>query len=178
MTGRGREWGFVGSVSLVMHGEVGFFYYWIGRDFQGYGIGPEAVQLLLQAARERGDQQVVLSTAKNAGARFSGKGFAIMIKRSHGDDQLAACVGAAKAAEQAGDAGKAQEYYRKVVTIAADVPSDAPDLVLSPTDWSVVAHLDGRRSIADITRLLGASAFDVCATLHRLVIAGAARVVD
>ncbi len=64
-----------------------------------------------------------------------------------------------------------------VVAIAADVPSDAPDLVLSPTDWSVVAHLDGRRSIADITRLLGASAFDVCATLHRLVIAGAARVV-
>jgi hypothetical protein len=41
----------------------------------------------------------------------------------------------------------------------------------------VVAHLDGRRSIADITRLLGASAFDVCATLHRLVTAGAARVV-
>jgi len=65
-----------------------------------------------------------------------------------------------------------------VVTIASDVPADAPDLVLSPTDWRVVAHLDGKRSIADITRLLGASAFDVCATLHRLVIAGAARVVS
>lgn len=65
-----------------------------------------------------------------------------------------------------------------VVAIASDVPADAPDLVLSPSDWSIVAHLDGRRSIADVTRLLGASAFDVCATLHRLVIAGAARVVD
>jgi hypothetical protein len=65
-----------------------------------------------------------------------------------------------------------------VVTIAADVPSDAPDLVLSPGDWRVVAHLDGKRSVADITRLLGASAFDVCATLHRLVVAGAARVVS
>jgi len=64
-----------------------------------------------------------------------------------------------------------------VVTLADDVPSDAPDLVLSPDEWRVVAHLDGRRSIADITRLLGASAFDVCATLHRLVTAGAARVV-
>ena len=32
--------------------------------------------------------------------------------------------------------------------------------------------------VADITRLLGASAFDVCATLHRLVVAGAARVVS
>jgi uncharacterized protein DUF2336 len=37
---------------------------------------------------------VVLSTAKNAGAKFSGKGFGIMIRRSRGDDQLAACVGA------------------------------------------------------------------------------------
>jgi uncharacterized protein (DUF2336 family) len=43
---------------------------------------------------ERGDQQVVLSTAKNAGAKFSGKGFGIMVKRSLGDDQLASCVGA------------------------------------------------------------------------------------
>ncbi len=64
-----------------------------------------------------------------------------------------------------------------VVVLAADVPSDAPDLVLSPTEWRIVAHLDGRRSIADITRLLGASAFDVSAVLHRLVVAGAARVV-
>ena len=42
---------------------------------------------------ERGDQQVVLSTVKNAGARFSGKGFEILIKRSHGDDALTSCVG-------------------------------------------------------------------------------------
>ena len=42
---------------------------------------------------ERGDQQVVLSTAKNAGARFSDKGFDILIKRSSGDDALTSCVG-------------------------------------------------------------------------------------
>jgi uncharacterized protein (DUF2336 family) len=42
---------------------------------------------------ERGDQQVILSTAKNAGARFSGKGFGILIKRSYGDDTLTSCVG-------------------------------------------------------------------------------------
>jgi uncharacterized protein (DUF2336 family) len=42
---------------------------------------------------ERGDQQVVLSTAKNGGARFSGRGFATLVRRSDGDDQLAACVG-------------------------------------------------------------------------------------
>jgi len=41
---------------------------------------------------ERGDQQVVLSTAKNAGSRFSDKGFNTLIKRAHGDDALTSCV--------------------------------------------------------------------------------------
>jgi uncharacterized protein (DUF2336 family) len=42
---------------------------------------------------ERGDQQVVLSTAKNPGAVFSGKGFETLVKRSRGDDALTFCVG-------------------------------------------------------------------------------------
>ena len=43
--------------------------------------------------------------------------------------------------------------------------------------WRSSLTSTASRSIADITRLLGASAFDVCATLHRLVTAGAASVV-
>jgi tetratricopeptide (TPR) repeat protein len=35
-------------------------------------------------------------------------------------NRLAACVGAAKAAEKAGDTAKAEEYYKKVVAIAGD----------------------------------------------------------
>src|SRR5215471_10765273 len=42
---------------------------------------------------ERGDQQVVLSTAKNSGAVFSSKGFDTLVKRSRGDDTLSFCVG-------------------------------------------------------------------------------------
>jgi uncharacterized protein (DUF2336 family) len=42
---------------------------------------------------ERGDWHVVLSTAKNAGAKFSDKGFAILVERSNADDALALCVG-------------------------------------------------------------------------------------
>lgn len=42
---------------------------------------------------ERGDQQVVLSTVQNSGARFSNTGFEILVKRSGGDDLLAKCVG-------------------------------------------------------------------------------------
>lgn len=48
-----RQWGFIGSVSLILHGGIGYFYYWLGRDFQGQGYGPRAVALLLAAATER-----------------------------------------------------------------------------------------------------------------------------
>lgn len=41
------EWGFIGCVSLALHRDLGFFYYWLGRDFQGLGYGPRAGQLLL-----------------------------------------------------------------------------------------------------------------------------------
>jgi uncharacterized protein (DUF2336 family) len=42
---------------------------------------------------ERGDQRVVLSTAQNAGAKFSTKGFNVLVNRSRDDDRLAICVG-------------------------------------------------------------------------------------
>ncbi len=49
------EWGFIGSVSLILREDVGFFYYWIGRDFQGHGLGPAAARLLLDhGCRHRG----------------------------------------------------------------------------------------------------------------------------
>ena len=51
---------------------------------------PEAVTDVLV---ERGDRRVVLSAAQNAGAKFSNKGFAVLVKRSDGDDQLASSVG-------------------------------------------------------------------------------------
>ena len=51
---------------------------------------PEAVTDVLVS---RGDQQIVLSTARNPGARFSNRGFGVLVKRATGDDQLAACVG-------------------------------------------------------------------------------------
>ncbi|WDE08075.1 GNAT family N-acetyltransferase [Thalassomonas viridans] len=44
------EWGFIGSVSLEVYQGVGFFYYWLGSDFQGQGFGPQAVKILLSLA--------------------------------------------------------------------------------------------------------------------------------
>jgi uncharacterized protein (DUF2336 family) len=51
-------------------------------------------ELLTDVLVERGDQQVVLRTAMNAGARFSENGFGILLEHAHGDDALAGCVGA------------------------------------------------------------------------------------
>ena len=53
-------------------------------------ILPETVTDILV---ERGDQQVALSTAQNVGAKFSDKGLTILVKRAHGNDELAICVG-------------------------------------------------------------------------------------
>lgn len=46
-----RDWGFVGSVSLILHRGVGFFYFWVGSGYQGNGIGPDAVSLMLGVAQ-------------------------------------------------------------------------------------------------------------------------------
>lgn len=46
------DYGMIGSVSLVIKGRTGFFYYWIGAEFRGQSFGPQSVQLLLEAASE------------------------------------------------------------------------------------------------------------------------------
>ena len=50
-------------------------------------------ELVTDVLVERGDEQVVLSTAENRGAKFSTIGFNGLVRRSEGDDRLAACVG-------------------------------------------------------------------------------------
>lgn len=45
-----RRWGFIGSVGLVLHGDVGLVYYWLGHDYRGRGYGPDAAAQLLAAA--------------------------------------------------------------------------------------------------------------------------------
>ncbi len=42
---------------------------------------------------KRGDRDVLLSTVRNDGARFSRNSFAVLVKRSEGDDTLTGCVG-------------------------------------------------------------------------------------
>jgi uncharacterized protein (DUF2336 family) len=42
---------------------------------------------------ERGDQQVLLSTAQNSGATFSNSGYSLLVRRSDGSEALAICIG-------------------------------------------------------------------------------------
>ncbi len=83
---------------------------------------------------ERGDPQVVLSTAKNSGAKFSNKGFAILVKRSDGDDRLATCVGA-----------------------RPDIPEKLFEQLLETASATVRAKLETERPAAkhDIHRVVG-----------------------
>jgi uncharacterized protein (DUF2336 family) len=83
---------------------------------------------------ERGDQQVVLSTAKNPGAKFSKNGFALLVKRSDGDDRLATCVGA-----------------------RPDIPQQLFEQLLDTASETVRAKLEAERPGAqqDIHRVVG-----------------------
>ena len=50
-------------------------------------------EIITDVLVERGNKQVVLSATMNPGAKFSSMGFSRLVKRSSGDDALAACVG-------------------------------------------------------------------------------------
>jgi hypothetical protein len=60
-----------------------------------------------------------------------------------------------------------------VLRMAASLPAEADEVVLGREDWEVLAHLDGVRSVAEVTRSIGVGAFEVCRVLHRLRKAGA-----
>jgi uncharacterized protein (DUF2336 family) len=53
-------------------------------------LDPAVTDILL----ERGNRQVIHSTAANPGAKFSDAGFITLIRRSEGDDSLTLCIGA------------------------------------------------------------------------------------
>ncbi|HBF50265.1 MAG TPA: hypothetical protein DDX04_07675, partial [Massilia sp.] len=85
-----REWGLIGCVSLQLHQDLGFFYYWLGRDFQGHGYGPCAGQLLLDLAARTYGLRCCYAKAFDTNLRSRsglGKmGFADLGMRGAGDD--------------------------------------------------------------------------------------------
>jgi RimJ/RimL family protein N-acetyltransferase len=85
-----RDWGFVGCASLVVHEGVGFFYYWLGSDFQGRGLGPRAVSLLLAMAQHEYGLQCCYAKVFDYNLRsrraLEKLGFADLGMRGAGDD--------------------------------------------------------------------------------------------
>lgn len=71
---------------------------------------PESVTDVLV---KRGDHEVLLSTARNAGARFSKTSFGVLVKRAQGDDALTDCVGRRPDLPQA--------LFEKLLEAASDV---------------------------------------------------------
>jgi RimJ/RimL family protein N-acetyltransferase len=54
-------WGLVGVVSMHCSGDAGYFYFWIGSDFQEQGLGRQAAQILFPMMAEHGVTQVFTS---------------------------------------------------------------------------------------------------------------------
>jgi len=95
---------------------------------------PETITDLLV---ERGDELVALSTAQNAGAKFSDKGFTTLIKRSVGNDRLAICV------------GKRPDLSRELFEQLLEVASDVVCRRLSAESPHAAREID--RAVADVT---------------------------
>jgi uncharacterized protein (DUF2336 family) len=108
---------------------------------------------------KRGDRDVVLSTAMNAGARFSKNSFAILVKRAQGDDALTGCVGrrpdlpqalfeklleaasdAVRAALEAERPHLAREIDRAVNDVTAHIRSEATILTQRQATARVRVH--------------------------------------
>jgi uncharacterized protein (DUF2336 family) len=112
---------------------------------------------------ERGDQQVVLSTAKNSGAKFSGRGFLTLVRRSQGDDQLAACVGSRS--------DLPPELFERLLDIASEkvrAKLEAERRFARPDIAEVVGHVSERIKTAANDQPLSYAAAQVLAeSMHR-----------
>jgi hypothetical protein len=71
-------------------------------------------------------------------------------------------------AEIAASITSTQSVFRPVRSLRPELPS----VTLSSEEWTVLAVLDGRRTVAQTIAALGRSAHDVCAVLHRLLKSG------
>jgi hypothetical protein len=59
-----------------------------------------------------------------------------------------------------------------VVSLAPQLPDGSGDAVVPAADWPVFTLADGRRTLGEMVRETGLSAFAVCSTVHRLVQTG------
>ena len=59
-----------------------------------------------------------------------------------------------------------------VFEMADQLPGPDDNVVISADDWSLLAAIDGKRSVRDIVEVLSSDAFTVCRAMHRLTSAG------
>jgi RimJ/RimL family protein N-acetyltransferase len=85
-----EHWGFTGCVSIHCAGDSGYFYFWIGTDFQDLGIGQAAATLLFEMLAGRGLRHVFTSANENNRRSLHALGrlgFAILPVRAREPDQ-------------------------------------------------------------------------------------------
>ncbi len=60
-----QHYGFIGVVSLRYHDGAGYFYFWVGSDFQNRGFGQHATKLLFEHTKKLGVETVYTSAYKD-----------------------------------------------------------------------------------------------------------------
>ena len=101
-----EEYGFVGSVSLQVYDGLGFFYYWLGTDFQGQGLGPKAVSILMHLGMKYMDMECcyakVFAHNKPSHKAIAKLGFKRLSFKAHSpsDDEVFYYSGTQKSAQQ------------------------------------------------------------------------------
>jgi RimJ/RimL family protein N-acetyltransferase len=82
-------WGFVGLVSIHCAGSAGYFYFWIGSDFQEQGLGQQAAQLLFEIVAQQGVTEIFTSAYEDnlrSIHALTRLGFATLTLRARGPD--------------------------------------------------------------------------------------------
>lgn len=100
---------------------------------------PSLSEAITDILVERGDRRVVMNTTQNSGARFSDKGFGILICRSRDDEQLATSVGSRP---DIPERSLAQLLEEASAAVRAKLADEQPHL--KPFIDGVVAEIDAR----------------------------------
>jgi hypothetical protein len=65
-----------------------------------------------------------------------------------------------------------------VARLNDDPPPDQATLYIAAVDWPVIVSLDGRRPLRDLVGVTKMTSFAICQSVHRLVTAGLATIID
>ena len=130
-------WGFIGAVSVRRHEDAGYFYFWIGTDFQRRGFGRRSARLLFSQARAMGLREIFTSVyLHNARSRraLAALGFDALPTRGRFPDDDLLFLRHALSNERPINDGCTIERLRELLA-RIDSPIQLEDLIITERNW-------------------------------------------